>query len=90
MPDTMSKPKMILGLLGAFLVGCIASQMTALIVPPARAGTSPQKWEYACKDTGGSDDVANMANSFGAEGWDMASAAARGNWMTWCFKRPLP
>jgi hypothetical protein len=86
----MSKPKIVLGLLGAFLVGCVASQMTAFVVPPARAGTSPQRWEYMCKQAVGEGTVTDMANQFGTQGWEMAAVAGLSPQnAVWCFKRAL-
>jgi hypothetical protein len=88
----MSKPKTVLGLLSAFLIGCVASQMTAFVVPPARAGTSPQKWEYACVGVGSDEEADTVkANEFGRSGWEMSGSLAHyGGGGTWCFKRPCP
>jgi hypothetical protein len=73
------------------ILGCAAEHV--LVVPPARAGTSPQRWEYVCKDELGASRVAQMADQFGQEGWELVTAAAGmgpGAEVTWCFKRPLP
>ena len=85
---------MAFGLLGAFLAGCLATQLAPLVIPPARAGTSPQKWEYACMaspyDAKATDDAAK-ANEFGQSGWEMIGALAHyGGGGDWCFKRSLP
>jgi hypothetical protein len=92
MPDDMSKPKMVLGFVGSFLLGCAATQVAPLIVPPARAGTSPQKWEYVCMGVGPDDEwKAEKANELGRSGWEMSGSLAHyGGGGTWCFKRPLP
>jgi hypothetical protein len=85
-----------LGFVVAFLIGCVAHQsVSALSVPPARAGTSPARWEYECAEV--TDDVTTAVNRLGAEGWELVTAAGLG-WaldykreekMVWCFKRPL-
>jgi len=70
----------------AFVAGCVASQF---IVPPARAGTNPMRWEYACPiDTSPAwnDSSIALANRMGAEGWELVTAASK----ALCFKRPLP
>jgi hypothetical protein len=73
-------------LLGVFLLGCAAED---LVVPPARAGTSPTRWEYACKTGYAESDVATIANKFGPEGWELAGVgSAFGGGSVWCFKRP--
>jgi hypothetical protein len=81
----MSQTKTAFVLLVVFFAGCAASRI--LVIPPARAGTAPQHWEYFCKDVRGDDDaVSKMANQAGQQGWEMAGVDAT----TWCFKRPLP
>ena len=94
----MSKPKTVLGLFGAFLAGCLATQVAPLVVPPARAGTSPQRWEYACLQSQGprvnelGSQTAAVMNTYGQQGWELASALGGTDVQTptWCFKRPLP
>jgi hypothetical protein len=85
----MSQPKTAFALLVVFFAGCAASR---LVVPPAHASTSPQRWEYACKNLKGEADVAKAANEVGQQGWELAAAGlyepTQG--ATWCFKRPLP
>ncbi len=71
--------------LTAFLLGCVVTACaTQLVIPKARAGTSPARWEYVC--IGGGD--MKEWNRAGAEGWELVteSNAARGD----CFKRQLP
>jgi hypothetical protein len=89
----MSQAKKVALLLAVFFLGCAAERF---IVPPARAGTSPQRWEYACQRA--TEDVTKMANAFGLQGWELTAAAGTA-WggalsheetMLWCFKRPLP
>jgi hypothetical protein len=87
-PGRMSQAKTALVLLVVFFAGCAASR---LIVPPARAGTSPQRWEYFCKHDWGDKDITSMANEAGQQGWELAAVGAEGSLPpTWCFKRPLP
>jgi hypothetical protein len=95
----MSNPKMALGFVGAFLLGCAATQIAPLVVPTASAGTSPQKWEYTCKPVpwGGTNvdkethDTAAIASALGREGWEMSGGGPRDNGNgIWCFRRPLP
>jgi hypothetical protein len=67
-----------------FAAGCLVTSLTKSMVPPARAGTTPQRWEYFCHyDTSG-------FNLLGKEGWELAAGATSGTVGTFCFKRPLP
>jgi hypothetical protein len=84
-----------------FLIGCatggVASQ---LAVPPARAGTTPTRWEYLCQE--GADKLVTALNRAGAEGWELTamipmlqSRSAVGgelhvDLIVTCFKRALP
>jgi hypothetical protein len=74
-------------LFAAFLVGCVASRVAYLVVPPARAGTFPQRWEYYCFNGGGPEELTSLMNKFGQQGWELAGTNS--HWSTWCFKRPL-
>jgi hypothetical protein len=76
-------------LLGVFFLGCAAER---LIIPPARAGTSPTRWEYFCKGAYPDEEVTKVANAAGQQGWEMAAAGAAGQVGVpiWCFKRALP
>ncbi len=69
-----------------FVAGCVAAQF---IVPPVRAGTTPQKWEYICLGGGPGEQVneelMKTFNDSGAQGWEMFAS-----WNANCFKRPLP
>ena len=98
MPAGMSKSKMILGFVGALVLGYAANQIAPFAVPPARAGTSPQKWEYTCKPVarGGTNiekeahDTAAIASALGREGWEMSGGGPRDNgYGIWCFRRAL-
>jgi hypothetical protein len=72
-------------LLVVFFAGCAAERL--LVVPPARAGTNPQRWEYACRGLPvEARPVEEAANKLGAEGWEMTGSSES----TWCFKRSLP
>ena len=69
----------------AFIVGCLARP---LIVPPVRAGTNPQKWEYKCFTENDPEDAEKKANLVGRHGWEMAATMSYRT--VWCFKRRLP
>ncbi len=78
--------------LAAFLAGCGASAVASqVVIPKARAGTNPARWEYLCLkaqpelDSRRTSDV-EAFNRAGAEGWELAGVDSAG----WCFKRPLP
>jgi hypothetical protein len=73
-------------LLGVFLLGCVAEHV---LVPPAHAGASPTRWEYSCADTT-TGTIAQTANTFGAEGWELVTVSLAGPEAIPCFKRPLP
>jgi hypothetical protein len=97
MQRRMNQAKSAFVLLVVFFAGCAAERL--LVVPPARADTNPQRWEYACAKQDGSfdpqDDVKRIANKFGQQGWELAAATSTnigGSTTTtlWCFKRPLP
>jgi hypothetical protein len=84
-----------LGLVVAFLAGCVVHQALGDAVPKARAGTAPARWEYVCVNV--TEHVSETMNKFGAEGWELAAASGLA-WgsglfkerdMIWCFKRPL-
>ncbi|HMG58011.1 MAG TPA: hypothetical protein VK601_31135 [Kofleriaceae bacterium] len=84
-----------LGLVVAFLAGCVLQQTLGVAVPAARAGTAPARWEYACVNV--AERVSETMNKFGAQGWELAAASGLA-WgsglfkerdMIWCFKRPL-
>lgn len=68
------------------IVGCAAAPF---IVPPVRAGSNPQKWEYACPRFFGfgETDKAARSNKLGAQGWELVTTDAD---VVYCFKRPLP
>jgi hypothetical protein len=89
----MSQAKTAFVLLVVFFAGCAASRIMA--VPSARAGTTAQRWEYACRNESGDEDVTKMASAMGQQGWEMVAAssvihAGTSDSITWCFKRPLP
>jgi hypothetical protein len=71
----------------AFIVGCVAGGVgQRLVAPPARAGTSPKKWETHCFQERGSTEMVNAkANKMGQQGWEFVD----GNGSFYCFKRPL-
>ncbi len=77
-----------------FFVGCAAERV--LEVPPARAGSSPTRWEYVCRELCGDAEAQKTANAMGAAGFEFAGAASPAGGAadppapTWCFKRALP
>jgi hypothetical protein len=81
-----------------FVLGCVASQIAStFVVPPARAGTNPTRWEYHCFAGNASTEY---FNKLGQQGWELAGAAGAGAGagnsfdkelqLQWCFKRQLP
>jgi hypothetical protein len=83
MERSMTQAKTALVLVVVFFAGCAASR---LIVRPARAGTSPQRWEYACSTVHNESGLEDTANKYGVQGWEMSAAVGS----LWCFKRALP
>lgn len=87
-----------------FLIGCatggVASQLVAPVVPAARAGTNPTRWEYFCLTVNHRQgSLTAEMNKAGAAGWELVSVApqqsiARGyssdEGMLFCAKRALP
>jgi len=77
-----------------FVLGCaVGGAASQLVVPPARAGTTPIRWEYLC--TNGA--TAEQMNQVGAAGWELVTAVPLnpgGGWrdadLGFCFKRALP
>ena len=89
----MPKIKMVLGLVGAFVLGCAAIEVAPLVVPPARAGTAPQRWENTCTSNIEKDPrkVSDLADRYGQQGWQLGAAIPSGEfWAILCFTRPLP
>jgi hypothetical protein len=86
MQRLMSQAKTAFVLLVVFFAGCAASAASHLVVPPARADTNPQRWEYACGSGASVEKVATMAAQMGQQGWEMSGVSGA----IWCFKRPLP
>jgi hypothetical protein len=83
-----------------FVVGCATGSVAGrLVVPPARADTSPTRWEYQCVIVPESEDDTSSLNKLGAEGWELTSFAPA-KWTgsvafsvkeyTYCAKRALP
>jgi hypothetical protein len=76
------------------ILGCVAGATTAqLVVPKARAGTNPTRWEYHCVDDLRIKDTAPQElNAPGAEGWELVTMTPHSNpaWALACFKRALP
>jgi hypothetical protein len=75
------------GLALGLAIGCAAARF---VVPPVRAGTNPQKWEYSCFQEHTAESVVQDANKAGAEGWEMVVGSASSGRFLWCFKRALP
>jgi hypothetical protein len=87
----------------AFGIGCGAgygagTTASNFVVPPARAGTNPPRWEYTCmvlpaRASGPTPDASELANmnKAGGEGWELVTAQGGGSLNTvFCYKRPLP
>jgi len=74
----------------AFVVGCGAGGAASqVLIPSARAGTNPTRWEYMCihdPDLGETDTVAAW-NRAGTQGWELGLLRRDGDG---CFKRQLP
>jgi hypothetical protein len=78
------------GWLFAFGAGCGAGVSAAsFVVPPARAGTNPPRWEYQCFEENDPATVTAKANRLGSQGFELAAGAGWSASNTWCFKRPL-
>ena len=90
-----------------FLVGCATGSVASqLVIPPIRAGTQPQRWEYLCAQSSPETNKLSAAlNNAGGAGWELVSTVAAhmdsggvgtlgsGLWTdsyTFCFKRALP
>jgi hypothetical protein len=78
-----------------FLVGCIVGSVSSqLVVPPARAQTSPARWEYFCFEAPNTPaQVTKALNEAGAQGWDLVEANSYGAINVdalFCTKRVLP
>ena len=75
-------------IVAAFLVGCATTMVAApTIVPPARAGTAPVKWEYHCVYLNDSTLIQTL-NKYGTEGWELTTSMARAK-PQYCLKRQL-
>jgi hypothetical protein len=84
-----------------FLIGCatggVASQ---LVAPPARAGTTPTRWEHFCSTAGPGPDAVTLAlNAGGGQGWELVSVTLNSELASYekgrnaflvCAKRALP
>jgi hypothetical protein len=70
----------------AYIVGCATAQ---LVIPPATAQVT-QRWGYLCIEEYGADDVTEVANRAGAEGWEIVGVGGTGINQIWCFKRSAP
>lgn len=99
------------GLATLFLIGCATTgprgshdaqaageAASPAAAPPARAGTTPTRWETFCADVD-PDELTEATNQAGAEGWDLVSVAPHqrtGSLGTvhdtfiFCAKRALP
>ncbi len=67
------------------VIGCAVAS-SPLVFPPARAGTTPQKWEYTCFKETNLNEITKKSNRAGSQGWEMVTVMD----FRWCFKRPLP
>lgn len=90
-----------------FLVGCATGSVASqLVIPPIRAGTQPQRWEYLCAQSSPETGKLSAAlNNAGSAGWELVSTAAahmdnegvlgragglQADSYVFCFKRALP
>jgi|ERR1043166_965097 hypothetical protein len=89
-----------------FLIGCATGSVASqLVIPPIRAGTQPQRWEYLCVQVAPEATKLTPAlNNAGAAGWELVSTVAahmdgegltgltglRSDSYVFCFKRALP
>jgi len=85
-----------------FIIGCAAGGVASqLVIPPARAGTNPTRWEYLCQQ--GNAALTSSLNGAGLEGWELVNVLAlhqsvvsgmsgeiRTDLLMTCFKRALP
>jgi hypothetical protein len=91
----MHRSILILSLAVAFLSGCVVTMAARdLVVPPARAGTNPTRWEHRCYTTSllgwqPYEDLNRLANEAGRKGWAISGGPAGGGATLVCFKRPL-
>lgn len=80
----------------AFGIGCVAATVAQqFVVPPARAGSNPVRWEYSCPHLGKAwtEQVVAKMNQMGQQGWELTQQLVGENGRdgeTFCFKRPLP
>jgi hypothetical protein len=81
-----------------FIIGCATGSVAhQLVVPPARAGATPIRWEHFCAEVDG-DALTAELNKAGAEGWELATVAphmltgsigTRHDTFIFCSKRAL-
>jgi hypothetical protein len=87
-----------------FVIGCAAGGVASqVVIPPARAGTSPTRWEYLCTNV--KQSVPEALAESGSKGWEMVSAFPshyeqgtgagllndlKADAYGFCFKRALP
>jgi hypothetical protein len=68
----------------AFFAGCVAHQL--VVIPPARAGTDVQRWEYLLIESSGVEEWKQQSAKAGREGWELVYGQ---NYAT-VYKRRLP
>jgi hypothetical protein len=73
-------------ILAAGLLPACGPTWSNYVVPSARTGTSPPRWEYFCDSARTVESATDKLNAAGAQGWELAGAAGT----VFCFKRPLP
>jgi hypothetical protein len=88
----MSKNPTLVLVLG-FIAGCGAAAVAPLVVPPARAQTTPRWSVYCAAHRGGTanrwaEEATTRGNAAGEQGWELVSAD--GTIGVMCFKRPAP
>lgn len=60
-----------------FVLGCATGGVASkFVVPPARAGTNPTRWEYVCTNVG-ADALTQRVNELGQQGWELATTTVQ-------------
>jgi hypothetical protein len=80
-----------------FLIGCATGGAASQFVQPA-AAQSPRpppgtpRWTYFCVKNDDAEEVRDIANRVGADGFELAASSLSGgadmSSPIWCFKRP--
>jgi hypothetical protein len=72
----MNRSTLALAIVCAAAIGCAAGAVaTSRVVPPARAGSNPQKWEMTCVEENNARKLKDWGNKAGDQGWELAAAS---------------